>query len=124
MKNLKILPKPSLFYGTCDEYGICAGKASHGIKSIFLTDDKITALVAHVKAELAPYLIELVQRKAEKSAESELEIIRTCSQALRCLAKYRGVGLIRTMKIVKKSSELARSSELAPSGLAQHTCMF
>ena len=26
---------------------------------------------------------------------------------------YRGVGLIRTMEIVKKSSELARSSELA-----------
>ena len=27
---------------------------------------------------------------------------------------YRGVGLIRTMEIVKKSSELARSFELAP----------
>ena len=97
MKNLKTHPKPSLFYGTCDEYGICAGKASHGIKSIFLTDDKITALVAHVKAELAPYLIELVQRKAEKSAESELEIIRTCSQALRCLAKYYSFGFCNSL---------------------------
>ena len=48
--------------------------------------------MAHVKNELAEYLIELVQRKAEKNAESELEIIRTSSQALRCLARYYSFG--------------------------------
>lgn len=90
---LKLEPKPSLFYGTCDEYGICAGKTNAGIKSVFLTGDKVNALVAHVKTELASHLIELIQRKAEKgSAESELEIIRTCSQGLRCLARYFSFG--------------------------------
>ena len=38
--------------------------------------------------------------------------------------KYRGVGLIRTMEIAKKSYELARSYELAPYELAQHPCIL
>ena len=43
----------------------------------------------HVRSDLAPFLIDQVLRKPEKNdADSELEVIRTSSQALRTLSKF------------------------------------
>ena len=50
----------------------------------------------------------------------EVKFLKTFTKEFEQLyAIYRGVGLIRTMEIVKKSSELARPSELA-----QHPCIL
>ena len=46
-------------------------------------------MVIHVRSDLAPFLIDQVLRKPEKNdADSELEVIRTSSQALRTLSKF------------------------------------
>ena len=81
--------RPALLFGTCDEYSISSSIASAGVLKVFLNDDKIKNLVIHVRSDLAPFLIDQVLRKPEKNdADSELEVIRTSSQALRTLSKF------------------------------------
>ena len=78
-----------MLFGTCDEYSISSSIASAGVLKVFLNDEKIKNLVIHVRSDLAPFLIDQVLRKPEKNdADSELEVIRTSSQALRTLSKF------------------------------------